>query len=232
MKSLFYQPVKVDAKNHEVLFWGCLHYGHNPNWEIPIWKRRGFNSSEAHDEGIIENWNSKATEKTTGFLLGDVMFGYGGEEKFKNLITRLNFKRIFIMSGNHTAGWKQTFESVKDNIFYVGGKIAREVQGLPIKEVIFVPNYLEAYVNGQPIVMCHYPIVSWNGHGKGAWMLHSHCHGSLYGTKIGNLLYKAKITDVGVERHPSPISFGEIKSKFDKETVAFDHHNSETQNPF
>ena len=159
MKQLFYQPVKVDAKNYEILFWGCLHYGHDPKWDIPIWKRRGFNSSAEHDEAIVNNWNSKATDKTTGFLLGDIMFGYGGEEKFKSLMNRLNFRRVFVMSGNHTAGWKQTFESVHDNTYYVYGKRAGEIRGIE-KEVIFVPNYLEAYVNGQPIVLSHYAIAS------------------------------------------------------------------------
>jgi hypothetical protein len=39
--------------------------------------------------------------------------------------------------------------------------------------------------------------------------------------------------DVGFECRPFPISFGEIKSKFYKfDTIAFDHHNSETKNPF
>jgi calcineurin-like phosphoesterase family protein len=224
MKGLFYLPVRVEAKNHEILFWGCLHYGHDPQWEVPIWKRRGFNSSEEHDEGIIRNWNSKATDKTVGFLLGDTMFGFGGEEKFKKLMSRLNFSRVFIMSGNHAAGWKQAFESLKDNTLYVDGKYN--------KEVIFVPNYLEAYVNGQPIVMSHYAIASWNGQGKGSWMLHSHSHGSLYGTDLGNILYKAKIMDVGVERHPFPATFGEIKSNFNNPVVSFDHHNSKTENPF
>ena len=224
MKGLFYQPVKVDAKNHQILFWGCLHYGHDPKWDIPIWKRRGFNSSEEHDEAIIRHWNSKATDKTVGFLLGDIMFGYGGEEKFKKLMDRLNFRRVFVMSGNHQSGWKQAFESVKDNCLYVDGNYS--------KEVLFVPNYLEAYVNGQPIVLSHYALASWNGQGKGSFMLHSHSHASLYNTPLGDILYKAKIMDVGVENCPYPISFGEVKSKFDKNIVSFDHHKQDTVNPF
>ena len=223
MKGLFYQPVRVEAKNHEVLFWGCLHYRHNPKWEVPIWKRRGYESSAEHDEGIVRNWNSKATEKTVGFLLGDVMFGYGGDQEFCNLMRRLKFQRVFVMSGNHHAGWKQAFESVNSNTLYIDGYH---------KEVIFVPNYLEAYVNGQPIVMSHYAIASWNGQGKGSWMLHSHSHGSLYGTDLGNILYTAKIMDVGVERHPYPATFGDIKSNFNDPVVSFDHHNAKTQNPF
>jgi hypothetical protein len=80
--------------------------------------------------------------------------------------------------------------------------------------------------------MSHYAIASWNGQGKGAWMLHSHSHGSLYGTDLGNILYKAKIADVGVERFLYPPSFGEIKSNFKEDAVSFDHHNSKTENPF
>ena len=127
MKGLFYQPVKVEAKNHQILFWGCLHYGHNPKWDVPIWRRRGFNSSEEHDEGIIRNWNSRATDKTVGFLLGDIMFGYGGEEKFNKLMSRLNFSRVFVMSGNHVAGWHQAFQSVDSNTLYVDGNHSKEV---------------------------------------------------------------------------------------------------------
>ena len=223
MKGLFYQPVRVEAKNNQILFWGCLHWHHDPKWEIPIWKRRGFNSVQEHDEAIVQNWNSKASDKTVGFLLGDTMFGYGGQEEFVKLMNRLRFWRVFVMSGNHQSGWKQAFESVKDNTLYLDGHK---------KEVIFVPNYLEAYVNGQPIVCSHYALAAWNGKGKGSYMIHSHSHGNLYGTDLGNILYKAKIMDVGVECCPFPITFGEIKSKFNKDTLAFDHHNSETKNPF
>lgn len=226
MKGLFYQPVRVEAKNHEVLFWGCLHYRHNPKWEIPIWKRRGYESSAEHDEGIVRNWNSKATEKTVGFLLGDVMFGYGGAEEFIKLMNRLNFWRVFVMSGNHQSGWKQAFESVKDNTLYLNGHK---------KEVIFVPNYLEAYVNGQAIVCCHYPVLSWNGAAKGSWMLFSHVHGSLGNSDLGAMYLNegGSNLEVSVEMNNYPLTYGEIftimknKSKFKT-----DHHTSETKSPF
>jgi calcineurin-like phosphoesterase family protein len=227
MKGLFYKPVKVEGKNHQILFWGCLHYGHDPKWEIPIWKRRGFSSSQEHDEAIINNWNSKATDKTTGFLLGDIIFGFGGEEKFKKLMSRLNFQRVFVMSGNHYSGWHQAFESVNDNTLYVDGNYS--------KEVIFVPNYLEAMVNGQAIVCCHYPILSWNGAGKGSWMLFSHVHGSLGNSELGRMYLKdgGANLEVSVEATKFPLTYGEIgaimknKSKFKT-----DHHDGNASTPF
>jgi calcineurin-like phosphoesterase family protein len=226
MKGLFYQPVRVEAKNHEVLFWGCLHYRHNPKWEVPIWKRRGYESSAEHDEGIVRNWNSKATEKTVGFLLGDIMFGYGGEEEFVKLMNRLNFRRVFVMSGNHQSGWKQAFESIKDNTLYLNGHK---------KEVIFVPNYLEAYVNGQAIVCCHYPILSWNGAGKGSWMLFSHVHGSLGNSDLGAMYVNdgGFNLEVSVEMTNYPLTYGDISTIMkNKSKFKTDHHTSETQNPF
>ncbi|NBO22306.1 hypothetical protein EBU94_03045 [bacterium] len=235
MKSLFYSPVRWEAKNNEILFWGCLHWHHNPKWDIPIWKRRGFDSVEEHDEAIVKNWNSKASDKTTGFLLGDTMFGYGGQEEFVKLMRRLKFRRLFVMSGNHNAGWKQTFEAVQDNVFYIDGKIAREAQGLPLKEVIFVPNYLEAYINGQPIVMCHYPVLSWNGAGKGSWMLFSHVHGSLGNSELGRMYLKdgGYNLEVSVEVNPFPLTYGEIAAIMrNKPKFKTDHHDENGSTPF
>jgi len=222
MKHLFYQPLKIDAKDPDVLFWGCLHYGHDPKWEVPIWATRGYASSAEHDQGIVQRWNEKATDRTVAFLLGDSVFGYGGEEKLRHLFATLRFKTAYVLAGNHHAGWKQVFESCEGNTLDLGDG----------KSVVFVPNYLETYVNGQPIVLSHYPLASWNGQGKGAWMVHSHCHGSLYNSDLGKLLYRAKIIDVGVERCPAPLSFGELRHFFSKESVSFDHHNPTTQTPF
>jgi calcineurin-like phosphoesterase family protein len=55
-------------------------------------------------------------------------------------------------------------------------------------------------------------------------MIHGHSHGNLYGSEMGEVLYKARVVDVGVERYPSPPSFKEIKEKFKKHPVSFDHH--------
>jgi calcineurin-like phosphoesterase family protein len=216
MKSIFYTPVKETGKNHQILFWGCLHYHHNPKWEIPIWKSRGFSSSEEHDATLIERWNQKASQETIGFLLGDNIFGYNATEAFQSLLDRLVYKRVYIMPGNHQAGWKQTFEASDQNIHRAnhGG------------EAILVPNYLEAVVNGQFIVMSHYPILSWNRQGKGSWMLFSHVHGSLVRSEVGRLyLTKGLNKEVSVEAAPSPLTFGEIKETMIQKTLfSPDHH--------
>ena len=217
MKEYFYKPVKITAKDHDVLFQGCMHIGHEcKNWDTPLWKTRGYNSSAEHDEGLIANWNSKANKNTVGFLLGDTIFGHMADERLLKLFNRLNFKVLYILPGNHQAGYKQIFDSLHENVLNVDGHE---------KLIHFVPNYLEAVVNGQLIVLNHYAQATWNGQHKGAWQLHSHSHGNLYKSELGKLLYKSKTMDVGVEICPEPISFAELRTKFRSyDQITFDHH--------
>lgn len=230
MKDLFYKPIKVNSKDENILFWGCLHHGHNPEkWDVPLWKRRGFDSVEEHDYIEIKNWNSRANQETIGFLLGDTVFGKGAAERLEILFNRLVFKDLYVMPGNHFSGWKQHFENCEYNTRLFGDE-----DGYPHKKVIFIPNYLEAFINGQAVVMSHYPILSFNGQGGGAWMLHAHTHGSLQNSEIGKLYYKnTKALEVSVEVNPFPLSFKEIRKELqNKEVKSPDHHGKETQNPF
>lgn len=217
MKDIFYKPVKVTAKDHDVLFQGCMHYGHDPKWNEPIWKLRGYNSSAEHDEGLIANWNSKANKNTIGFLLGDTIFGHMADERLLKLFNRLNFKVLYILPGNHQAGYKQLLDSLHENVLNVDGHE---------KLIHFVPNYLEAVVNGQAIVMCHYPILSFNGMAKGAYHLYAHVHGNLGRSELGRLYQNTGLTyEVSVENCPSPITFGELRAEMRKKVQSTpDHH--------
>ena len=216
MKFLFYQPIKIVAKEWDVCFWSDTHFNHAcPHWEIPLWKARGFSSVEAHNEGLIERWNKKCNEETVAFHLGDFIFGYDSIQNFKSIISRLNFKTLFVMPGNHNSGWKQVFEEQRNNVWALNAN----------KQVVFIPNYVEAYINGQLIVMSHYPILSFNGQSKNSICLYGHVHGNLAKNEIGKLYQKARALEVTVENCPEPISFKEVKTYFrNKPPVSFDHH--------
>ncbi len=219
MKDLFYKTLKINSTDHDVLFWGCMHYGHDPKWDVPIWKTRGYDSSMQHDEGLIYNWNKKASASTIGFLLGDTIFGHMAVERLISLFNRLDFKELYIMSGNHQAGYKQLIERVQDNILLPAAS--------EYKQVHFVPNYLETVVNGQFIVCSHYPILSWNGAAKGAYHIYAHVHGNLNRSELGRMYLKTGLNyEVSVENCPSPITFGELRAEMRKRTQSSpDHHN-------
>ena len=215
MKNIFYSPIKFSGKDHDFLFWGCTHFKHDPKWNVPIWKVRGHDSSADHDKSIISNWNSKAHSETTGFLLGDTVFGYEGDKTMLSLFHSLTFKELYVLPGNHTAGYKQLIETTEDGILDLGHK-----------KVIFVPNYFEIVVNGRAIILCHYPILSWNGAAKGAWHLHAHVHGNLDRSEIGKLYLSSGLSyEVSVEVNPFPLTFSEIRSIMNKKSQSVpDHH--------
>lgn len=226
LSNYFWEPVKIENVN--VWFWSDMHLGHKcEHWETPLWKKRGFNSVEEHDETLIERWNDNLGEESEIFHLGDIMFGSNGEKRLEEVLNRLTFKTLYLFSGNHSAGYKQLLSksSEENGIRYLG---------FGNKKVYFVPNYLEIIVCGQPIVLSHYPLVSWNGQAKGSWMLHGHCHGNLWNSDIGKTLYiHCKIRDVGVEEVCYPISFENVRMRFkEKKNKTFDHHTKDTLNPF
>lgn len=216
MKYLFYKPIKITNKDEEVFFWSDTHFNHAClHWPIPLWKARGFSSVEEHNEGLINRWNNTSTPDSTFFHLGDFMFGLDSKVNFINIINRLTFKTLYIMSGNHFSGWKHVFEEQKSNVWEVTNN----------KRVVFVPNYIEASVNGQMLVMSHYPILSFNYQSKNSICLYGHVHGNLIKNPIGALYSEARTYEVTVENSPSPINLSQLKSFFkNKKSVVFDHH--------
>lgn len=224
IKNLLYRPLNIRAKDHQVLFWGCPHFHHDPTWKLPIWAIRGAASAREAVEMLTYRWSLKASHETIGFLLGDTIFGYDAEERLKHILNQMLFSKLYLMPGNHTAGWKQLFEQSDNGIYTAdhGG------------EVIFVPNYLEAKVNGQPIAMCHYPILSWNGQAKGSWMLFSHVHGKLNMSQLGrDYLAKGFNREVSVEACPHPVTFGEMRAFMQaRERFVPDGHESNVNTPF
>lgn len=203
MKNLLFKPIKLPSDN--VLFWSDLHLGHNKEF---LWGKRGFKDVESHDKAIINAWNSKANSDTIGVLLGDTMFGPGGCERLISLLNKMTCKKWYLMPGNHYAGFKQLIAKChidcldpNTDTFYN-----------------FLPNYVEFYVKKQPIVCSHYPIVSWNGMGKGSWMLYGHVHGSLNKSEVGGKYTSsgAKSLELCPEVCPYPLKFQEIKEIMDK----------------
>lgn len=225
MKELFYKPLKFNGNPENFLFWGCLHNGHRcENWEKPLWAWRGFSSVEEHDKENINRWNEKATDKTIGFLAGDTCFGKDAEKNFLNLFENLKFSELYLLPGNHYAGWHQLFNLRTGNGFHLDHKI-----------VTFLPNYVELIINSQSIVLSHYPILSWNGQAKGSWMLFSHVHGNLEKSEIGRMYINsgAKCYELSVEKNKRPVSFLDLSNLFkERENVSFDHHGPHTKNQF
>ena len=80
----------------EIFFTSDPHFCHDRDF---VYKARGFNSIEEHDEAIIRNWNEIVAQGDTVYMFGDLMMSAdrkGGLEK----LSRLNGK-IILVRGNH-----------------------------------------------------------------------------------------------------------------------------------
>lgn len=190
----FYNP-------SDLYFWGCLHLNHDPKWEIPLWKKRGFESIHEHNQFIENSWKATLNDNSIIFLLGDTCFGYSAENYMTSFFERMPFDTCYWMGGNHTAGWNQFLDKSDEN---------SQVR-INNKTIQLIPNYVELFVNDTLVIACHYPIVSWNGQRRGSFMVHAHVHGMLAKTEMGKLLTKTNTKEVSVEVQKTPLSFLNLK---------------------
>lgn len=91
-----------------------LHFGHDREF---IFKPRGFNNVNEHDETLIENWNSVVAGSDTVYILGDIMLNDNnkGIENFNRL---KGMKKIII--GNHDSSSRVELYSLCPNTTILG----------------------------------------------------------------------------------------------------------------
>jgi len=220
------EPINVKTPGDNVFIWGCLHLGHDPKWDEPLWQKRGFASVEEMDRSAFGNWAKCLNDESVLFLLGDNIFGQKATERLTEVLARMPYKECYLMPGNHVAGWRQLMKSAGDLVLYFGEDNA--------KPVYFCPNYLEAFIDQQSVVMSHYPILSWNGMGNGSYHFYSHVHNSLKDSELGRMyIERARSLEVSVEHFKAPPSFTQLRNILaDRPATTFDHHGPQTQNPF
>ena len=166
-----------------IFFTSDLHFGHK---NIIKYCNRPWSCAEDMDEGIIAYWNSVVAPNDIVYVLGDVVMGNVGVG-VRNL-GRLNGVKELI-AGNHDA----------------------KTRKMPSFQKYFcqIVDYLERKLDGQHIVMSHYPMLSWNRSGHGSWMLHGHVHGS-FACDGARLRF-----DVGLDANDwTPVAFEDIPVLF------------------
>ena len=120
---------------------------------------RPFKNVDEMHEVILNNWNGRVTNGDTVYILGDVS-NRGKNEELIALVARLKGKKILI-SGNHDDTrdyrYKQLFHAIYDYL---------EITDHADKQTY-------------KLVLCHYPILMWNGQHNGTILLYGHLHDSI-----------------------------------------------------
>ncbi len=121
---------------------------------------RGFADVYEMNGYIIHQWNSKVRKNDEVVILGD--FSWGNAEETMSVLEQLNGK-LYLITGNHD-------RFIKD-------------KKMDLSRFIWIKDYAELHENKRKVVLCHYPIVCYNGQYRkdingnpSTYMLHGHIH--------------------------------------------------------
>lgn len=222
----------------KVYFISDLHHYHRPRWTVPLHEQRGYKTGEEMDEDQIETINRIVRPNDILWHLGDITLN-ANNELFDKLLGRINCQSIFTLWGNHNSpSWAiyqrevETWTCWNESGMQPGsGELNGtepmcEVYPLRYKNLVFFGNYQEIAVDGQMMVLQHYPIHVWNNMKDGVWHLCGHSHYNCPFSKADNL--DAKVLDVGWDGQLKPYSMEELREIMNKKKVfdAGDHHTN------
>lgn len=133
-----------------IYFLSDTHFSHDREF---IWKNRGFNSIQEHDETIIKNFNSLVKPNDTVYFLGD--FTWGDPVVY---FKQLNGNNWHFIHGNHDNNLYQALKST--------GRLKSYSHG-----------YSDIVIDKVKFTLSHFPMLSWEKSHWGAILLYGHLHG-------------------------------------------------------
>lgn len=209
-----------ETPESKVYFTSDLHLGHQRDF---VWKARGYYSPKDHTQSIINGINQHVRESDMLFMTGDLCLN-SSKEDVDQYLDSIVCKNILCLWGNHNNPHeKSIYNPTKQRI--VNDFRVKEAYPIKYKNMTYLGHYFETSVNGQFIVLFHYPLISWNHSGKGSWAIVGHEHGGLTESRPDHT--NGKLLDVGWDLYKKPLSFNEVKEIMDKKSVRFTgHHNS------
>lgn len=172
-----------------VFFTSDLHFGHT---NIIRFDGRPFSSIEEMDEKLIDLWNKKVSDQDIVYILGDI--SWHDTNRTYEIITELHGKK-FLIKGNHdkvNAKLRPCFENISD--------------------------YKEITLENRRIILCHYPIIFYNGQHSGAYHFYGHVHMTAEYDMVQRYIIDSKSRGVPCKMHNvgcmlhryEPVTFADI----------------------
>lgn len=125
------------------------HFGHE---NIIKFDGRPFENTEKMNQKMLENWNKVVGKYDLVYILGDFMWKFKDEDI--GFVRQLNGRKRLI-KGNHDKCHSKNFKNLFENIV----------------------EYEKIEDNGRTIILCHYPILAYDGSFAGRNIhLHGHVH--------------------------------------------------------
>lgn len=167
-----------------IYFTADTHFCHS---NVVRMENRPFQSVEEMDRTLIRNWNARVSPDDDIYILGDLTLK--GPTLANALLEQLQGRK-YLIRGNHDRFADR--ENFRRDAF------------------VWVKDYFELCIQGNYFILCHYPLLSWNGMYRGSFQLHGHQHNkSEY--NLTNRDAGVRRLDVGVDAHGMfPVSVEEI----------------------
>lgn len=114
------------------------------------------------NEEMVLRWNNRVTDRDEVFIIGD--FTLGNYEMARVWLDRLNGKIFVVPSIGHDRKWVRQYnlEQKQDH------------QKIKIKMLSPIHRLKD---EGHTLILCHYPLLTWENSFHGAIHLHGHEHG-------------------------------------------------------
>ena len=204
---------------NKIFFSSDWHNYHDPKWDIPIWKMRGYNSPQESVDDVVSKINARVKEDNFLYFLGDGFLN-ATDEQVLEWFSRINCKNINYIYGNHESN---IFRIYRQAVLEKYGDPEIEVYPMRFNNVVFLGNYQEIYIGKKLIVLQHFPIKTWNNNSRNSFHLHGHSHNT---DKSRNPEHPmGKCLDCSWDWKKDIWSFEEIEDVMStKEMQIFDHH--------
>ena len=211
----------TETSERRVFFTSDPHLGHNPKWDVPLWQARGYANVKEHDDMWMDITNELVREDDILFMLGDFCLNTTIDQ-FNAYLDRIRCRNLWCLFGNHNNPHEKAIYRKAMGTEHIG-PFAVEKYPFQYKNMLYIGHRIEAVINGQFMVMDHYPLYVWNEMAHGAWMLCGHSHNGCPLSRGDN--HQGKILDVGWDGHGKPWSMSELQEVMNKKQIlVVDHH--------
>jgi len=144
-------------------------------------------SLDRMDQIIIDKINEAVRPNDTLYIPGDFGFVKKDFSLVRKYRERINCEHIHFIRGNHDYFTDEEYRTVFE----------------------FVGYYEEVKFNKIKFIICHYPMIVWNGSSHGSIMLYGHCHSSINDWKDIHMP-GLPLIDVGFDEWGGPVSFDDL----------------------
>ena len=206
-----------------IWFTSDTHYSHkNICRGVSEWKSsrftRDYMDLDKMNDAIVNNINAVVMPDDILFHLGD--WSFQGIENVTKFRERIMCENVHLILGNHDHHMKRNTDGLQSLFASVNKMLDVQVK------VDHGPKMIAA--SKFELVLCHFPIASWENMNKGVIHLHGHVH-----LRRQHRLHDGKSMDVGVDGNDlHPHNLRDILSIMSKQPIAKltlpkDHHEEE-----